>query len=158
MQNKKVFIREDDKAILICDRCGETLSVDCTQPSVGRSTRRVSCSCSAEYNVMCEKRRHYRKSVELFGGVYKIEGGNPIQERMFEIVIGDISRTGINFETKTDHDLKAGDYLRISFTLDDAKRSRVTLNLLVRRVSGQDVGAEITSREIPKSLAFYLLP
>jgi hypothetical protein len=96
--------------------------------------------------------------VGLFGGVCKANGEKPTPDRMLEAEIQDISRTGISFKTSSNHGFKQGDYLTISFSLNDSARSRITLNLVVRRVSGREVGAEVITKEIPKTLAFYLLP
>lgn len=158
MELKKVFIRNDNKATVVCDRCGEVLLLECPQFNGNSTIMRVNCKCSAEFDVLFEKRCFYRKAVELFGGVSRIDDDRSTADRMIEVTVQDLSRTGISFQTSTNHNFKQGDYLRISFILNDSQRSRVSLNLVVKRILDRNIGAEITTAEIPKSLAFYLLP
>ena len=78
------------------------------------------------------------------------------------MTVEDLSRTGLGFRTKTDHNICVQDLIRVSFILDDNKHSEVNKSAVVRRVHDDFVGAEFLDfdgfNEINRTLGCYLMP
>jgi hypothetical protein len=56
------------------------------------------------------------------------------------------------------HDLQPRDLVKVEFSLDDANHSSIVLNTEVKHITETLVGVEYCDPNIPKSLAFYLMP
>jgi hypothetical protein len=107
-----------------------------------------------EPNLDVERRRYYRKGVELPGQYH-----NSRTDRHKRVQILDISFRGLKFTTDELEDIQPGDALSMSFTLDNAKRSQIKRRVKVRYVKHDQVGTEfINPPEYDKDLGFYLLP
>jgi hypothetical protein len=69
---------------------------------------------------------------------------------------------GEGFRTKTQHNLRVKDMIRVQLTLDDAQRSEVHKSAIVKRISHNFVGAEFVDfdafNETNRLLGFYLMP
>lgn len=101
-----------------------------------------------------EFRRHLRKRVDL-DGVYHDPGtGEPE-----DIVVEDLSLSGIRFATLRPHSLESGMRVRISFTLDTPKRPTKDRTLEVTKAEGLHVsGRFVGAPERDSDLGFYLMP
>jgi hypothetical protein len=154
MITQKVFVNERNQATILCSRCGKKKVVDAADFQDRNKRLKARCSCGHVFSVSFESRRHYRKPVRLSGDYLKAD---PPKE-MGELVVEDLSRTGLAFTTLFQHSLKSGDIIKINFNLDDVHKSRVSLNVVIKRVKDRMVGAEFCDCHIGKALAFYLLP
>jgi len=100
-----------------------------------------------------ERRRYYRKSVDLPGGYY-----SPRTQKFRTIRILDVSFKGIKFVMDGPHALKAGDILQMTFTLDNAKRSEIKRKIEIKHMSQDGIGAEfVNPPEYDKDLGFFLM-
>jgi hypothetical protein len=72
--------------------------------------------------------------------------------------VKDISLNGMSLFVSGAKTFDAGDILKVSFNLDDARQSAVEKKLVVRRVNPPYFGCEFAPNEtIDKALGFYLL-
>jgi len=150
----KAYVDENNMATVVCASCGRKRTVDATRFRGCTRGVRIKCTCSATFIVLFENRRYYRKNVKLKGEYFK---GNPIRE-IGEIVVYDVSRTGIQFITRGKHDLRIDDIIKVTIVLDDRAGSVISQNVVVRRVKGAAVGAQFCDANLCKTLAFYLMP
>jgi hypothetical protein len=72
--------------------------------------------------------------------------------------VEDISRTGLRFKAQDTHHLREGDIVKLEFALDDTHNTPLVLTVELKHVSASLVGGEFCDPNIPKALAFYLLP
>ena len=106
------------------------------------------------YRLVDEMLEHYRKQVK-FSGRYT----NLTSVRSGTMTVENISGTGIGFRVMGFEYFKEEDLLKVSFELDNSKRSRVVANGSVEQVQGNFVGCRILQiREGEKELGFYLMP
>ena len=158
MKACKVIPSQNDTATLVCPHCGFNKDVNVAKFKNRRDSLKVRCRCQSTFAVSFEYRRALRKETNLNGYYQKLpeckEGG--------KIVIKDVSETGIRFVTVEAHNFKEGDKVRLKFTLDDTKRSELTMTAIVRWTGkANSIGCEFTDRtpfeKSYKALGFYLM-
>jgi hypothetical protein len=65
---------------------------------------------------------------------------------------------GLGFKLREPGDIGPGDIVKVSFNLDDQRRSHISRQVEVRIVRDRYVGAEfISERDMDKHLGFYLM-
>jgi hypothetical protein len=161
MDIKKIYANEDEQGTLVCEKCGKTRVINLSDfKNIGKPLK-VKCSCSHFFFVSIEVRKFYRKNTHLSGEYIKVsrDGAKGLEKGI--MTVEDLSRTGIGFRTKTNHDIRVEDLLRVRFVLDDAKHSEVNKSAVVKRVSNDFVGAEFVDfdmfNETNRTLGFYLM-
>ena len=121
----RIFINDRGEGTFICPACNKGVIKDLSQFSEIQKAVRLKCKCSCgnAYRVLLERRRHFRKSVNLVG-MYVFQGGKgtPIKGL---IKIRDISQSGIQFLVNSIPEFQVGDNLTIEFTLDDEEHSQI---------------------------------
>jgi hypothetical protein len=77
------------------------------------------------------------------------------------MVVEDLSRTGLGFRTKTNHNIRVQDVIAVKFILDDNKHSEINKSAVVKQVNNNFVGAEFLDfdglHETNRTLGFYLM-
>jgi hypothetical protein len=162
MEIKKIYVNDNEKGTLICDKCGKTRVVNLSDfKNIGKPLK-VKCSCGHFFFVSIEVRKFYRKSTHLNGEYIKVSHDAPKGLERGAMIVEDLSRTSLGFRTKTQHNIRVRDMLRVRFTLDDAQRSEVHKSAIVKRISHNFVGAEFVDfdafNETNRLLGFYLMP
>ena len=151
---QKVFVQQDKMARVTCPDCttSKTVNVEKLKGSTGRL--KLRCQCGSVFSVFFEFRRTHRKETHLDGYYAKL----PANEMGSRIVVENVSRTGIGFTTLTNHDLSEGDNVKVTFILDDKRRSRIEKSAVVKAVKDRYIGCEFTNlTQDQKSLGFYLM-
>ena len=156
----KLFLTQDNKATLACPACERSRIIDASPyMALSRIVRiRVKCPCGHAYTTQLERRRFFRKSVQLHGEYSQAPGGRHVGKGSLAIL--DLSRTGVKMRLGDDKALRIGDRIVVEFQLDNRKRSKVRQETVVRRIDGADLGAEFTSTDPAdpntKAIGFYL--
>lgn len=137
----------------VCIRCGLRKEIASEKVKLAKQGAKLRCSkCGEIYQL--ELRKCYRKEVKL-PARYKVVG-RPLGD---EAIIEDISMGGLSFTCLSRPKFSVGDTLHIVFRLSDKKRTEVRLDVEVKRISGNKVGAEISDWYYHhKDLGFFLLP
>jgi hypothetical protein len=159
--HQSVYQRTDGMVELTCPHCGTQEPV-----SIGKFTPlgiaiRVSCPCSHEFNVMLEKRRSYRKLVEL-EGYFSLSGdvgpdaaGNSIWGPM---IIQDLSKTGLQFSSSRANLLQPGNLLLLRFNLDNENKALIHKQARVISIEGNDVRCQFEGADsYDITLGFYFM-
>jgi hypothetical protein len=114
----------------------------------------VKCRCGNQFETLLEVRQYYRKTVKLLG-----QYTNLTSRRSGQMIVENISQMGIGFQAMGVAYFEKEDLLKVSFELDNSKRSEIVLKGAVRHFHKNFVGCKIL--EIPEGrteLGFYLLP
>jgi len=148
------YVNENQEASVVCANCGRQKMFNAAPFQDGHLRVKARCGCGFSFIVTFERRRAYRKKVNL-SGQYLIKNGG---HELGEMVVEDISRTGIGFRAYFRHGIKVGDVVQVSFQLDNADSTRITKNAVVRNVRDRFIGAEFCDNELEKTLGFYLMP
>lgn len=150
---QKFFVDGQNKATINCPKCGASKTVDVSTLKATAKQLKITCKCGLVFSGAFEFRRVYRKTVRLPGKYKDLNG-----PKRGDIIIKDLSIGGLGFSCDTRHKIKPGDYLEVTFRLDDTKKSEITLNVIVRSVKDGFIGAERTDKQMYQSaLGFYLM-
>lgn len=153
MKVKKIYVSANNEATIVCDSCGKWKTANVVRYVNLNKPVKIKCSCDAVFSVTFEKRRFYRKKVNLHG-TCSMQGMG--KEHIF---IEDISRGGLGFKINR-VTVEKGDTLSVEFELDDNARSTISENVVVRNVKDRFIGVEFVNpcERTKKVLGFYLLP
>ena len=162
MNIKKIYANESGKGTLVCEKCGKTRSIDLLEfKNIGKPLK-VKCACEHVFFVRIEVRKFYRKRINLVGEYVKVSSDVSKGLERGAMTVEDLSRTGLGFHTKKSHSICVKDVIRVSFILDDNKRSEINKSAVVRQVTDDFVGAEFLDfdgfHETNRTLGFYLMP
>ena len=99
-----------------------------------------------------EFRKYYRKKVQLAGEYFVQE-----KDEKGEILIEDISMTGIRFASLKPHNISRNDTVELKFTLDNPMRTEIHTLVKIMWIVDRDVGAQyIDQNRLKQDLVFYL--
>jgi hypothetical protein len=154
LEDKVVFYVDDSGlSVVSCPKCGHFKIINTNNKNYFFRTFIVDCIiCGASIRGQFEFRRYYRKKVRLTGH-YKhqktgVEGN---------IIVEDISLMGVGFSCSEKHNLKKGDLLDISFTLDNSMKSKVKLSVEVRHINDKFVGVKRCDTQLQQPELGFLL-
>jgi hypothetical protein len=143
-----------DMAIITCPSCGILKKVSVAKFKNSKHQISTRCQCGKRFDVQLNFRSSYRKEVQLAGMFMILPPG---ASHWCEMVVRDISRTGVGFQNTDNVVVKTGHSLRVKFKLDNAKKTMVEKDVVVKIVNGQYVGCEFKNLALEeKELGFYL--
>jgi len=160
MDTEKVYVNPDDQtAVLKCPHCGTVRSRYVEKFKGPRRHVKIRCLCQTVFRIVLEFRKTFRKGSELQGYHAKLPGVG----EWGEMLVTNLSISGIGFVSLTKHDFSEGDEVKVKFTLDDRKGSKIEKKALVRWVQERDIGCEFMASvgyddTYDTALNFYLIP
>lgn len=119
-----------------CNRIWER-DLDHVEGTAPDKSLRCRCSCKENFFLLPDRRRHFRKEVQLSGAYIH----DRIQTRGL-IHFKDISLSGARFEMNAQRSMQVGDPLLLRFSLDDPDRSFVQKDSVIRSIEGKTVCVE----------------
>jgi hypothetical protein len=164
MEVQKTYISEDNTVTIRCSECGRKRVFDASRYKEFSKPIPVHCACGSKFAVSFEWRKFYRKQVALSGdyskqGCKQEAGGISVERICYGgMVLENLCLGGIGFRTTKNHNLRVGDIVEVKFCLDDAHKSLVTRNVIVKSVKDRVIGTEFCDNQTDKALAFYLMP
>jgi hypothetical protein len=149
---KKIYVDHTNLATIICPKCGLEKHIDVTHFKDTHKRLKAKCRCGEIFRFTLEYRKHYRKKVRLPGEYYvqrKDERG--------EIIIEDISASGIRFACLKPHYISRNDTVELKFTLDNPIKTQIQELVKIVWIIDRNIGAEyINPKSLEKDLGFYL--
>jgi predicted Zn finger-like uncharacterized protein len=158
MSKQKVFISGKSEALIVCQKCGQSKSIDADPTAVRGKTAQVRCkNCGHSFEVVFESRSKYRKDTSLEGHYFRKDSPKDEFGRM---AVYDLSQGGLRFEPIGRAAFQLGDHLTVEFHLDDEKKSMIRTSVVVRSIGGKAIGVEFVALDehTRKILGFYLMP
>jgi len=149
---KKVYVNDTDQATIICPKCGFEKNVDVADFKDTQKRLKAKCKCGETHRFTIEFRKKYRKDVRLPGEYIIREKGEK-----GEIIIRELSLTGVRFESLNPHQISTDDILEMKFRLDNPLRAKIRKLVKVIWIKDRIVGAHYTETKFyEKDLGFYL--
>jgi PilZ domain len=149
---KKVYIDETNQATIVCPKCRLEKNIDVANFKNTHKKLKAKCRCGEVFRLSLEFRKHYRKKVRLHGE-YSVQG----KDEKGEIIIEDISASGIRFASLKPHYISRNDTVELKFTLDDPMRTEINNLVKIMWIIDRNVGAQyIDPKSLEKDLGFYL--
>ena len=147
-----VYVNDTNQAIITCPKCGLKKNIDVTDFKDTHKRLKAKCRCGEVFRLSLEFRKHYRKKVRLHGE-YSVQG----KDEKGEIIIEDISASGIRFATLKPHYISRNDTVELKFTLDDPMRTEINNLVKIMWIIDRNVGAQyIDPKSLEKDLGSYL--
>jgi hypothetical protein len=149
---EKVYVDENSRVTIICPKCKIEKNLDVTDFKNTHKRLKAKCTCGEVFRFTLEYRRHYRKKVRL-AGEYIVQG----KDETGEVIIKDISVSGIRFASLKPHFISRNDIVDLKFTLDNPMRTEIKTPIEVKWIIDQNVGAQFKNpRLLEKDLGLYL--
>ena len=147
-----VYAGATNHVTIICPKCGLEKNVDVSNFKDTRKRLKAKCRCGEVFRVELEFRRYYRKKVRLPGEYFVQE-----KEEKGEILIEDISMTGIRFSTLKPFNISRNDSVELKFTLDNQKKTEIHTLVKIIWIADRNIGAQyIDLNRFKQDLVFYL--
>ena len=149
---KTVYVDDTNQATIICPKCGFEKNIDVTNLKNTQKKLGAKCRCGEVFRLTLEFRKHYRKKVRLHGE-YFVQG----KDEKGEIIIEDISESGIRFASLKPHYISRIDTVELKFTLDNPMRTEIHKLVKIIWIIDRVVGAQyIDPKSLEKDLHVYL--
>lgn len=149
----KAFVHDNGRVSISCPSCNILRSIQVRNFRNKRHVLNVKCTCSAQFKVHLEFRKHFRKDTDLSGMYFLLSptsGGGKVR-------IKDISRSGLRFSVSGKHAIRTGSTAKVTFTLDNRKATELVKKVVVRNIEDNLIGCEfLDDRAFEKELGFYL--
>jgi hypothetical protein len=146
------WIDNNNQVTIICPKCKVDTKIDAEKFKNGQRNQSLECKCGEIFQFIIEYRKQYRKGVSLPGEYNTQEKG-----QKGEMIIKDLSLSGIRFESLMPHQISPDDTLEVTFKLDNPSRKEIRKTVKVVWVDDRIVGAQFNERNLyEKDLAFYL--
>jgi len=147
----KFYVDENNQARITCHNCGINKNLDVTKFKDTHKRLKAKCRCGEVFRLTLDFRRHYRKKVQLAGEYFVQE-----KNEKDDILIKDISMTGINFTTFKPYNFSIDDTVELKFTLDNPMRTRVLEPVKIIRTTGRNVGAQYINQSRMQRIWFFV--
>jgi PilZ domain len=149
---KKVYVDENNRAKIICPKCGFEKNVDAMKYRNPTNMVTGKCKCKETFQFTLEYRKHHRKEVRL-SGEYIVQKSR----EKGEAIIRELSLTGIRFESLKPHQISTDDILEMKFNLDNPLRSEIRKLAKVIWVKDRIIGANFSeTNSHSQALGFYI--
>ncbi len=155
---EKVYIAQNNMATFICPKCKKTTTADVTSYAKLEKKIRVKCRCICGHNYISilEKRKKYRKLVNLPGGYAFIDAKG--REEKGTLIVEDISATGLKLKLNIKPGFKIEDMLTVEFRLNDRRKTEIQKKVIVKNIKDIYVGTAFTRSGLnDPALGFYLM-
>lgn len=151
----KVYVRSDGRARLLCPVCGFHRELDASKFR-GKAAQAMNarCRCQNILSITFDFRSHKRKEVQLDGYFSSLDPDIDVSGSM---TVYNISSSGLGFEVAGSQEPMVGVRLKLQFTLDNRRHTRVEKTAIVRSVNEGMVGCEFEEDDMPNGeFGFYL--
>ena len=151
----KIHVNHNNEGEITCPECSKMKTISATSQLLTKRAIKVKCSCGHSFSVSLDHRRFTRKNIEIPGVLYQAES----TEILCNVTITSLSVSGIGFTTKSLHNIYIDSAFEIEFKLDDDPDATIREAIVIRRISGLNVGAEFSEQEkYNYELDFYMAP
>ena len=156
---EKVYITAEQTATITCPKCRISKTVDVSKFIKLDKMLKINgrCPCGHVFKSFIDRRKHYRKELKLTGSFVRLVSGKPAG--MGNMIVRDLSLTGMKLEVYENLDFSEGDELQVEFRLDDVKNTLIKKRVVIRNIKNSYIGAAFVQSGIEDTtLGFYLMP
>ena len=156
---EKIYITPNQTAAFTCPKCRNSKTADVSKfVKLEKKVKiKVKCPCGHAFSSFLERRKHYRKEINLIGSFVRFVSGKPASRG--NMAVRNLSLTGLKLEVFGNHNLSAGDVLEVEFRLDDVKKTPIKKKVVIRNIKNAYIGTAFLETKIEDTtLGFYLMP
>ena len=149
---EKVFVGRTNEVKIICPKCELEKNINVFKFKDTHKRLKVKCKCGEEFRLALDFRKYYRKKIQLAGECFIHE-----KNERDDILIIDISMTGINFTTFKPHNFSEDNLVELKFNLDNPMKTEIHTTVKIKWINDRNVGAQFNNPKLlEKDLGFYL--
>ena len=149
---ENVYVGYTNQVRIICPKCGLKKNKIVFKFKDTHKRLKAQCQCGEVFRFTLDFRKYYRKNVRLAGEYFVQE-----KDEKGEILIQDISKTGIRFATLEPHNFSKDDLVELKFALDDLMIMEVHTLVKILWILDRSVGAQFNDPKLLEiDLGFYL--
>ena len=149
---KTIYAGDTNCVTITCPKCGLEKNRNVTDFKDTPKRLKAKCKCGEVFRIFLEFREHFRKIVRLSGDYFIQE-----KDEKGEVLIKNISITGINFETLKSHNISKDDIVELKFILDDRNNTELLTLVKIVWVTDLNVGGRfIDESSLKQDLVLYL--
>ena len=146
------YVDDANRATTICPKCRSEKNIDVTNFKDTHKKLKAKCQCGEVFRLTLEFRKHSRRKVRLPGEYFVQE-----KDEKGEIIIEDISMTGIRFASLKPHNISRDDIVELKFILDNPARTEIEELVKIIWIIDRTVGVQFNDpKSLEKDLGFYL--
>jgi hypothetical protein len=150
---EKVYVGRTNQVKIICPKCELEKNINVFKFKDTHKRLKAKCKCGEKFRLALDFRKYFRKNARLTGEYY-IRG----KDEEEEILIKDISKTGIKFATLNPHNFSKYDLVELKFTLDNTMRTVVRTRAKIAWINDRTVGAHFNDPQLlEKDLVLYMI-
>lgn len=149
----RVFVSPNGRAAVQCPHCNYVKHLKVAEHLMNKPIR-IRCVCEKSFVQLFDSRASYRRIVELPGEITNFK-----DERR-AISVTSLSLNGVGFRMgMAKPNMLIDDLVYIKFRLDNKHLSWITATIIIRRISGNNIGADFSKICIhnKKLIGFYLM-
>ncbi|PNX50577.1 MAG: hypothetical protein BV456_06240 [Thermoplasmata archaeon M8B2D] len=147
-----IYAGATNEVKIICPKCGSEKNINVFKFKDTHKRLKAKCKCGEVFPIELEFRRYYRKEVRLAGEYFFQE-----KDERGDILIEDISMTGIKFSTLKPHNISKDDTVELKFTLNNQRKTEIQTLVKIKWINDRNVGAQfIDLKHFKQDLVFYL--
>lgn len=149
---EKVYVNDKKVGTFQCPKCHKVWEKDFSQVKdfQNKSLLKCKCPCGHAFPIKLERRRHFRKETNLTGSYLHDKS----QKRGL-VNITNVSKSGAKLELNTQQAMPPGDKLVLKFNLDDAQKSYMCKEAIVKKSDGNTVGLEFSEADPDEKFEDY---
>ena len=147
----KFYVDENNQARISCHKCGINKNLDVTKFKDTHKRLKAKCRCGEVFRLTLDFRRHYRKNVRLAGEYFVQE-----KDEKGEVLIEDISMTGVRFAALKPHNFSKNDTVELKFTLNNPMRTKVQELVKIIRIIDRNIGAQYINQSRMQRIWFFV--
>jgi hypothetical protein len=149
---EKVYAGRTNQVKIICPKCELEKNINVYKFKDTHKRVKVKCKCGEEFRLTLDFRKYYRKKVQIGGECFILE-----KNERDDILIIDISMTGINFTTFKPHNFSKDDLVELKFNLDNPMKTEIHTTIKIKWTNDRNVGAQFDNPKLlEKDLGVYL--
>ena len=153
--SRKIYVSSDDTGVISCPHCGRQKTVPVGSYK-GKVRVKIKCGCNNVFIGELDFRKKFRKKTNLPGKFTNHSRKNT----RGDIIAKNLSMNGLGFTTMDINKLQKGDEITVSFKLDNANKTTIKKELIVRNIHENAVGCEFEKScqyALDADLGFYLM-
>jgi hypothetical protein len=149
---EKVFVGRNNEVKVTCPECGLEKNINVFKFKDTHKRLTAKCKCGEVFRFSLDFRKYYRKKVQLSGECFIHE-----KNERDDILIIDISKTGVNFTTFKPHNFFRNDTVELKFNLDNTMESEIHTTAKIKWINDRNVGAQFNNTKLFETdLGLYL--
>ncbi|MEJ2658540.1 MAG: PilZ domain-containing protein [Desulfobacterales bacterium] len=147
---KTIYVDDTNRVTIICPQCGIEKNMDVANFKDTHKKLKAKCRCGEVFHFYLEFRKTYRKHFRLAGEYFVRE-----KDEIGEMLIEEISGTGIRFACLKPHNIAKGDTVELKFNLDNPKRTEIKELVKIIWTKDRNVGAQYIDQSRLKRIWFF---